>query len=174
MNYLDNGILREPVKWLYMIMAALNLLFPLWLIYKAIDANMFDYMPAKFIIVFVLIWLVLMAGGIGLAILWWKRKDQLKETPAGDEYPATPVAASIIRTFGEWIGLYIGVVLFLVSLIALIFGADSLGSALDLPISAGLVSIILLPIWGLLTIIGTRFFAEQILALIAIAKNTKK
>ena len=62
------------------------------------------------------------------------------------------------------------------SLIATLFGGASgaLGSELGLPVGVGIFGIVVFPIIGYLIIVVSRFIAEQIRALAAIANNTKK
>jgi hypothetical protein len=178
LSYLDNGNLyRQPFSWLYIILAAVNLLFPFYVLYLAIDGHIFD-MPGKFIFAFILFWLVLLFAGWLSFQLWWDRKENvLKTATDGSRYPATPVVAHFIQTFGEWLGTWIAVVGFSFALIATIFlgsQASYLSSGLDLPLNAGIASIILMPIYGFLIIVFSRLLAEQLRALVDIASNTKK
>jgi hypothetical protein len=91
------------------------------------------------------------------------------------------VFAHFIQTFGEWIGTWIGIVGFFVALLA-ILGSDAvyltaaiLTAAIGVPfIQSGIASIILIPIYGFLIVVGSRFLAEMCRALASIANNTKK
>ena len=52
LNYIDNGHLyRKPFSWLYVLLAIINLIAPLYVFYMAVDNNIFES-PAKFIISF--------------------------------------------------------------------------------------------------------------------------
>ena len=153
-----------------MVLAALNLLTPFAVLFKAIDAHVFR-MPAKFVIAFILIWFVLLAGFCLLALLWWRRKDQLQEQKH-EAFPATPLFAHFVRTSGEWLGLLVGGVVFVCSLVAMLFlwgDVDSLG----LPLRGGF-AVLLLPVYGFLVIFASRYVSEFIKVLVAIADNTKK
>ena len=178
--YVDNGsFFREPFKWLYMLFAGLSLFMPLYLLYKIIEANVFDFLSGKYIFVIILAWLIVaFFGWLGFQ-LWWDRKDKVVTTSReSDEFVATPVFAHFIQTFGEWLGIFIGVAGFLVSILAILIIGDEgayvlqqvgLGFA-----SSGLVGVLLMPVWGFLIVVATRFVAEQAKALAAIANNTRK
>lgn len=44
-SYIDTGkFYREPFRWLYAVIAVLNLLFPLYIIFLTIDTGLFKYM----------------------------------------------------------------------------------------------------------------------------------
>jgi hypothetical protein len=171
-NYIDSGsFFRKPLRWLYAVIAALNILFPFFVLAQAIDSGVFR-LPAKFIVAVILMWLVLLVGCCLLALLWWKRKNQLAGLQH-DAFPVTPLFAHFVRTGGEWFGLFVGVVVFACGLIALLFlwgDAEVLG----LPMIGGGYSILLLPVYGFLVIFGSRFVSEQVKVLVAIADNTAK
>src|SRR5690625_1105328 len=75
LSFIDSGkIYRQPFSLLYAVLAALNILFPLYVFYLAVDNSIFDA-GAKFIIVFLLSWLIIaFAGWVGFQI-WWDRKS---------------------------------------------------------------------------------------------------
>ncbi len=179
LNYIDEGkIYREPFNWLYLILAVLNLIFPLYVFYLAIDNNIFDA-GAKFVIVFLLIWIViLIAGWIGFQI-WWDRRTQVSAISADkDDFLATPAFSHFIQTSGEWIGTWIAFVGFGTALITTLFLGDEARFFTNAAgigfLGTGFLSIILMPVYGFLTIIASRFLAEQFKAIAAIANNTKK
>lgn len=178
LNFIDNGsFFRKPFKWLYTIFAALNILFPLYVLYEVIDNGLFD-MPGKIIFVVIVAWFIIaFASWIGFQ-LWWNRKDKVVGTSAeGDHFVATPVFSHFIQTLGEWLGIWIAIVGFGVSLLLMILGADSY-SLSRVPglsfVSAGFISAILMPVYGFLIIVFSRFLAEQFKALASIANNTRK
>lgn len=177
--FIDNGnFFRKPFSWLYIIIAILNLFLPVYLLYKAIDNNVFDT-PTKFVIVFILIWLIIAIAAWISFQLWWDRKSKVMKTSnEGDEFLATPVFSHFIQTLGEWIGTWIGVVGSLSALLAtIILGdqADYLSILIGLNfLEAGYISIVLMIIYGFLIIVVTRFLAEQFRALSVIANNTRK
>ena len=176
LNYIDEGkFFQNPVKWLYMILAAANILLPLYMLYEMIDGGAFSA-PAKYVILMLLGWLVMLVGFFFLGLLWWNRKDQLSTIEKNADFPVTPVFAHIIRTFGEWAGLLVGGVFFVVALLALIFVGDEAAYAFrDVPfLEDGWLALLKLPIAGFLTILVTRFVSEQVKVFVTIAKNTKK
>ena len=177
LDFIDNGsFYRKPFKWLYMLIAALNLFFPLYLLYQAISKDFFKYAPGKLIAVFILaFFIVAFACWIGFQI-WWDRKDKVASTSTeGDNFVATPVFSHFIQTLGEFVGVWIAIVGFGVSLLLTLLGSDSYGLSGILEfdfISAGILSAILAPVYGFLIVVFSRFLAEQFRALAAIANNT--
>jgi len=179
LSYIDSGeFFRRPFSWLYVALAAANLLAPFYVLYQTIESGLFKYGGAKFGFSFFLIWLfVLAACWIG-AQIWWNRKDKVLETSSeGSEFSATPAFSHFLQTLGENYGTSIAIIGVGFSLIATVFlgrEAGMLGARLSLPINAGISGIVLFPIIGYLVIVVSRFIAEQIRALAAIANNTKK
>lgn len=177
--FIDNGhIFRKPFSWLYSLLAILNLIFPIYILFKAIDNRIFDS-PTKLIIVFLLVWVIIaFASWIGFQ-LWWDRKSKVVSTSSvGDEFVATPVFSHFIQTIGEWLGTWVGIVGFSVAVLTtLILGEESKYLSYQLGLSfmkTGFLFIVLMPIYGFLIIVATRFLAEQFRALSSIANNTKK
>lgn len=179
LSFIDNGnFFRKPFSWLYILLASANLIIPVYLLYKAIDNNVFDT-PAKFVIVFILIWLIIAIASWVSFQLWWDRKSKVMETSnKGDEFLATPVFSHFIQTLGEWIGTWVGIVGSLSALLATIILGDQdyyLSTLIGLDFfKSGYTSIVLMIIYGFLIIVITRFLAEQFRVLAVIANNTKK
>ena len=179
LNYIDNGHLyRKPFSWLYVLLAIINLIAPLYVFYMAVDNNIFES-PAKFIISFLLVWIVVAFAGWVSFQLWLDRRTKVKATSAeGDDFVATPVFSHLIQTYGEWIGTWIGIVGFFISLFTTIILGDEanfLSYQIGLPfMESGIEFIVLFPIIGFLIIVFTRFLAEQFRALSSIANNTRK
>jgi len=91
-----------------LLLAVLNLFFPIFIFYKAADNTIFDA-PAKFIFAFLLIWLIISFASWVSFQLWWDRKTKVTNTSVkGDEFVSTPVFSHLIQTLGEWIGTWIG------------------------------------------------------------------
>ncbi len=177
LSYIDSGkLFRKPFGWLYIVLAAINAIMPFYLLYAAIDMGLFQYAGAKTIIAFLLIWIFILAACWVGVLIWWKRKDKVEQTShEGSDFPATPVIAHLIQTSGEWMGAFIAIVGFGISLISLLDGdATAFARMIGLPFNIGIVGIILSPIYGFLTIVGARFTAELCRALTTIAANTKK
>jgi hypothetical protein len=179
LTFIDNGNLyRKPFSWLYSLIAVVNLILPIYIFYNAVDNNIFDS-PAKFVIVFLLVWIILAFASWVSFQLWWDRKTKVTTTSVeGDEFVATPVFSHLIQTLGEWLGTWIGIVGFSVALLTTIILGDEanyLSYQIGVPfLRTGFFFIILMPIYGFLVIVGTRFLAEQFRALSAIANNTRK
>lgn len=178
-NYIDNGFLfRNPFSWLYMLFAVINLVVPIYVFYKAADNRIFDA-EGKIIIVFLIIWLIILFVSWVSFQLWWDRKTKVTTTSVeGDEFVATPVFSHLIQTIGEWVGIWISIVGFSVALLTTIILGDEgyyLSRQLGLGfMETGILFIILMPIYGFLIIVSTRFLAEQFKALSSIANNTRK
>jgi hypothetical protein len=179
LSFIDNGHLyRKPFSWLYVILAVINLLLPIYVFYQAIKNQVFDS-PAKYVIVFLLVWIIIAFASWISFQLWWDRKSKVINTSIeSDEFVATPVFSHFIQTLGEWIGTWIGIVGFGTALLTtIILGEEgnSLSEQLGFGfMEVGFLSIILMPIYGFLIIVATRFLAEQFRALVSIANNTKK
>jgi hypothetical protein len=177
LSFIDSGKLyRKPFYWLYVVLAVINLLFPLYVLYGAIDMHAFSG-DAKYVFAFILIWFVILAAGwVGFQI-WWDRKDKVQNTSTeGADFPATPVFSHLIQTLGECLGAWVAIVGFGSSLFTWIFlSGDLYGYGYNaMPFAGGPLYIILSPIIGFLIIVFSRLVAEQIRALASIANNTKK
>ena len=173
--YIDSGdFFRTPVKWLYALIAVLNVLFPLYMFYKLFQN--FNNITAWQGIVFLLSCVVLLAGGFVIALLWWLRKGQLSSmVAAGDDFPVTPIMTHLIRTAGEACGFFVGVVLFVIALIVWFLAGSDTREFINifLPVN-GFVFLFLLPIFGFIIVLAARFNSEVLYALAATASNTKK
>ena len=59
LGYIDNGrFFREPFRWLYVIFAVLNLLFPIFILAKVIEMDFFKYAEGKLILAFILLFIM--------------------------------------------------------------------------------------------------------------------
>lgn len=179
LSFIDSGqFYRKPFSWLYIMLAILNLIVPLDVLYRAFDSRIFDA-PPEFVIAFILTWLIIAFASWISFQLWWDRKEKVKKISAeGDEYMATPGVSHFVQTFGEWLGTWIGFVGGTVALLTTLLLGDEgryLLRQLDYDfLQSGLLFVVLMPIYGFLIIIGTRYLAEQGRALTAIAANTKR
>jgi len=178
LSFIDNGKLyRKPFSWLYALLAIINLLVPLYVFYQAADNKIFDF-QAKYIIVFLLVWIIIAFASWISFQLWWDRKSKVITTSSeGDEFVATPVFSHLIQTIGEWLGTWLGIVGFSVALLTnLILGDEGyyFSGLIGLPnITSGFISVIAMPVLGFFIIVSARFIAEQLRALSCIANNTK-
>ena len=182
LSFIDNGdIFRKPFSWLYVILAIINLILPLYFFFIALDNGIFST-SAKLIVVFLLIWIIIAFAGWVSFQLWWDRKSKVIEISAeSDEFVATPVFSHLIQTIGEWLGTWIGIVGFGTALLTTIILGSSGSSGYYFPrqfginlVGTGWLSVVLMPILGLLIIVATRFLAELFRAIISIANNTRK
>ena len=179
LTFIDNGnFYRKPFKWLYTAIAILNLIWPLYVLFSAIDNHVFRG-PTKSIVVFLILWLIIAFAGWISFQLWWDRRSKIKHTSAeGDDFVATPVFTHFVRTLGEWLGTWIGIVGFATALLTtIVLGDDGYYLARNIGygyLESGWLYIIIMPIYGFLIVVVTRFVAEQFTAFSAIANNTKK
>jgi len=181
--FIDKGhMFKKPFSWLYALIAILNLLLPLYIIYQLIDNGIFDA-AFKISITVVLAWVIIAFAGWVSFQLWWDRKTKITFSSDDDaEFVATPVFSHFIQTLGEWIGTWVGLAGFGFALLTtIILGEEGryLGYRYSIPfvgeyLGSGWANVILMPIYGFLIIVLTRFLAEQIKALSAIANNTKQ
>ena len=182
LSFIDKGhLFRKPFSWLYVIMAIFNLLLPLYIFYQAIDNRIFDA-EFKITITFLLAWVIIAFAGWVSFQLWWDRKTKITfSSDDNAEFVATPAFSHLIQTLGEWLGTWVGLVGFGFALLTtIILGEEGryLSYLLGIPMGqyfgSGWIAVLLMPIYGFLIIVLTRFLAEQIKALSAIANNTKK
>jgi len=183
LSFIDKGhLFRKPFSWLYVIIAIINLLLPLYILYQAIDNRIFDA-EFKITITFLLAWLIIAFAGWVSFQLWWDRKTKITfSSDDNAEFVATPAFSHLIQTLGEWLGTWIGLVGFGFALLTTVILGEQghyLSYQLGIPmvgeyLGSGWTYVFLMPIYGFLIIVLTRFLSEQIKALSAIANNTKK
>ena len=173
LDFIDKG---KIFSFVYLVMAAINLLLPFAILFMVIDSGFFQ-LGGKFVFVFIVSWLVVVfACWIGFQI-WWNRRTKVSVIPTS-EFVATPIFSEIVQTLGEWAGTFIGIIGAGVGLIATIalgdsanylFGAMGLGF-----LQVGGMIVIIGPVFGFFIIILFRFLAEQIRIFAALANNTKE
>lgn len=177
LQYIDSGnIFRTPFSWLYAIFAGLNVLFPLFVLYVAIDNRLFS-MGAKFFFGFILLLIFIVAASwLGFQIWWNRRQVLLTHMSEDTEFVATPVFCHLIQTYGEWLGSFVAIVGTGVGLVTGIFlRGGEIGYFLPIPFlgGGGFISVILMPVLGFLILVFFRVTAELWRALAAIANNTR-
>ena len=160
----------------YYIMAILNAIPPLWLLYQIIDSGILK-LGGKFAVAAVLLWLVAaFAFWIGFQ-LWWARRKKPSALAASD-FSTTPIFSEILQTFGEWLGTLIGIIGAGGSLITTIFFGSSAGDLLRMMgmsfLNNGLMNVIIAPLAGFFIIVSSRFMGEQMRIFAALANNTKE
>ena len=162
---------------IYVVMAVINLLLPLGVIFVVIQLGFLQYSGARIVVSFILSWLIIaFASWIGFQ-LWWYRKSSLKKIESAD-FIATPIISEILQTFGEWLGTLIAIIGAGVGIIAAIFlreSSDFLSREYGIAfMDYSPLMIILAPVIGFIIIIIFRFIAEQIRILASIANSTKE
>lgn len=179
LSYIDKGhLFRKPFSWLYAIFAIINLLLPLYILLdQLIDHRIFDA-EFKITITVLLAWAIIAFAGWLSFQLWWDRKTKITfSSDDNAEFVATPAFSHLIQTLGEWLGTWVGIVGFGFALLTTIILGEQghyLSYQFGIPIlGSGWTYVFLMPIYGFLIIVLTRFLAEQIKALSAIANNTK-
>lgn len=180
-SFIDKGhFFKKPFRWLYSLLAVLELLFPIYMLYKAIDMDVFEG-PAKAITAFIIIWFIVAFASWITFQIWWDRKDKIITTSGDDDdFFAVPALAHFLQTLGEAFGTRLGIAGFGIFLVlTILFGNEASYAARSMGIPgapgvwAGVTITILMPILGFVIIIGTRYFAELSKALCCIANNTK-
>lgn len=169
-DYIDSGrFFRQPLMWLYYIIGVLTALVPFYAIYKF--ADLLKWLDGGDVFRAILVWLIFTAVCVGLMLLMFNRAGRLNALmPTDSKFVAIPAIANIIRTFGEYLGLFIGIFFPL----AMIIAADSrIAYELDI-YEASLAQFIYLIISGFLLIVFTRFLSEAILAIAEIANKTDR
>jgi hypothetical protein len=175
---IDNGaFFQKPVSWIYTLIGGVFLLAPLVLAVKAIDNNFFDA-PSKFIFIGLLFWAVITLVCLINFQIWINRKNKLLKLDGSKGFLATTIMSNIISTTGECYGVAVGILGFSLSLFSL-FIEDFRHLARDLEEififgEPGLIGLILFPILGYTIVMSFKFFAELIMGIAQIARNTAK
>jgi len=175
----EGSFFRKPFRWLYTLLAVLNLLIPIAVLVSAINNRLFSG-GGKVIVAFILISVILCILSWFGFLIWWDRRDKVNASSRpDDEFVAIPVFSHFLQTCGEWLGMFVGIGGCALSLVALIFLGEEgrmLGHMLGTGslIGGGLLSCILFPIYGFLIVVAARVLAELYRALAAIANNTRK
>lgn len=175
LNYIDAGKLyKQPFKILYLIIAVLMLLFPLYALYELFSSM--RGASAGLVMIGIVAWLIIAGAGWFSFQFWWNRAGQISDTSKeGDEFVATPVISTLIQNTGEWFGSYLAVVGFLFCLLSVFIGGANAGFLYRLTgMHTDVWGLISMPIAGFLIIVGSRWIAEMYRALVSIANNTKK
>ena len=178
LDYLDSGrVFRTFFRWIYILMAVLNLLLPIYLLVSSLHNKIYES-AGMGLLVFILAWLLLAGIGWFGFMLWWNRHYKVDEgLDSGARFLVAPMLAHFVRTFGEWLGMLVAVTGFL--------GSVGLTIALQLESGAALAEsfnglfayspygIVAMPLLGLLILIIARLMAEAIAVLPAIANKSK-
>lgn len=178
LGYIDSGkMFRQPIGYVYLALAIINALLPLYIMYQAADHDVFEA-PAKVVVVFLILWLIIAAAGWVSFQLWWDRKSKVNETSSeGDEFVAIPVYSHFVQTAGEWAGTWFAVVGFFFGIFTeLVEESRMIGSFIPGGFlrGGGIESAIISVITGYLIIVLSRAAAEMLRAIVSIANNTRK
>ena len=178
LGYIDSGkMFRQPIGYVYMALAIINALLPLYILVEALDGNVFD-LPGKVVVIFLILWIIIAIAGWISFQLWWDRKTKVNETSAeGDEFVAIPVYSHFVQTFGEWAGTWFAVVGFFFGIFTeLVEESRMIGEFIPGGFlrGGGIESAIISVIAGYLIIVLSRASAEMLRAIVSIANNTRK
>ncbi|MBE7170165.1 MAG: zinc ribbon domain-containing protein [Williamsia sp.] len=172
-NALENStFFKKPLRWLYILFAVLNILVPVYVLFKFISNDMLNILG----IGGMMIWLVLaFAGWMGFQ-LWWNRKDKIDAYyKKGDQFFAIPLFSHYIQTTGEWLGTTIAILGTGSSFVAWIFLSGERSSSIGFPLpfqQFGIAGVIISPVLGFIIILAAKVVAELYRAFSAIANNT--
>jgi hypothetical protein len=162
-------------QWVYLVFSVMNIFFPLYLLYLIVDNNVLDT-NGKFIFLTLFVWLATAIAGWFSAQIWWDRRARIGYSSSEHQgYQVSHLFSNFIQTFGEWAGTYITIIGFVVALLANLFDERSFFSGeMDfLPEADGIFALVIIPMYGFLIIVSSRFVAEQIRALFTIASNVR-
>lgn len=184
LGYIDSGkMFRQPIGYVYLALAIINALLPLYIMYEAVDNDFFAN-PAdlpghgKLVVIFMFLWVIIAIAGWVSFQLWWDRKSKVNETSSeGDEFVAIPVYSHFVQTFGEWAGTWFAVVGFFFGIFTeLVEESRMIGSFIPGGFlrGGGIESAIISVITGYLIIVLSRAAAEMLRAIVSIANNTRK
>src|SRR5690625_560228 len=111
LSYIDKGhLFKNPFSWLYTVMAIINLLLPLLVLYTSIDNGIFR-LEFKIVLTFILIWLAIAFASWLSFQIWWDRRSKITySTEENDDFVATPAFSHFIQTTGETYGTWLGLV----------------------------------------------------------------
>jgi len=164
----------------YVVMAFLNLLVPMYVIYKVIQTGFLQNSDGRVVVAFMISWLVITFASVVCFLLWWTRKSNLRRYENAD-FIATPVISEIIQTMGECAATFLVINGVGIGLIATILLWDI--ARIPIPVKfqifnikniyCGPTAVLGSLIFGFIIIIFSRFMAELIRICAAIANNTR-
>jgi hypothetical protein len=178
LGYVDSGkMFRQPIGYVYLALAILNALLPVYILIEALDRNVFD-LPTDVVIIFLILWIIITFAAWVSFQLWWDRKSKVNQTSTeGDEFVAIPVYSHFVQTFGEWAGTWFAIVGFFFGIFTeFVEESRMIGSLIPGGLfgRGGIESAIVSLIAGYLIIVLSRAAAEMLRAIVSIANNTKK
>lgn len=170
---IDNGsFFKNPISWLYTVIAIIFLLIPFVIAFKGYDEGFFDYIG----LLHVIMWIILLLVCFIIFQIWINRKNQLLDLDGEKGFLSTTIMSNFISTCGECYGVVVGIGGTFFSLLSLF--SDDLRSVTRefnsiLPFGEiGLIGLIMFPVLGFIIVIVFRFFSELIMGIAQIARNT--
>lgn len=175
---IDNGpFFQKPISWIYTIIGALCLLFPLVTAIQAISDNFFDA-TGDFIFMGIVFWIVLALVCLIFFQILINRRNKLLQLDGSKGFLATTIMANLISTAGECYGIAIAIMGFSISLFSLFvdeFRHITREFSDFVPFGEiGLLGLLLFPVIGYIVVISFRFASELIMGIAQIARNTAK
>jgi hypothetical protein len=175
LSYIDNGnFYRKSFSWLYVFIAMINLITPFYFYYK-LNINIYEF-NSEDIVIFILLWSIFFLVSWFSFLIWWNRKSKLETIiNENDDFFVIPILSHFIQTLGEWLGTWIGIVGFFMPIILQekVAGVYR-GLNIEFLETSSQFGILLMPIYGFIIIVFSRFIAEFYRVLCSIANNTKK
>lgn len=176
---IDNNIFfKKSFSYLYLLMAALNILVPFYVIFKAIDLHLFDEGGKIALSIILILMVIIITCWLGFQI-FWNRNAQLNNININNEdFIISIYVANFIQTIGEYLGLVASAGLFLINLILTLILSEENSYLINQFLGVnlftyGFTSLLMTILFGFLIIVISRFISEQIKVFATIAKNTR-
>lgn len=184
LDLIDNGkFFYKPLKYFYYLFGFIYLVSPILVYFKFDKEGVFygyggysyyggEVFKPEALFVFLVLSIAFEAGALVLINRAKKVDEQFVKT---SEYLAVPVLSHIIKTFGEFVGIFITFLLTLSGILA-VFSDHIFNTYKEMGmrnIYPGVYGLILGIIVGYLIILITRMISEQLKALAEIAQNSK-
>ncbi|MFN8316083.1 MAG: hypothetical protein U0T32_06505 [Chitinophagales bacterium] len=180
LSYIDSGkIFKQPVSWVYKAIAVLFWLLPLYMLYAFFDNKVFNSGGA--VVFGFFIFLLFVTATVFLCFqLWWLRSEDVKSVGGlrGD-YFTIPIVCHITRTLGECAAILLVCLSFASTIVIVLFSLmgnkENMNAIpyLQKFVSFGVFSVVVGIVSGFFAILFTRFIAEMMGVMAAIANNTK-
>ncbi|MBD5297979.1 MAG: hypothetical protein HDS21_07885 [Bacteroides sp.] len=174
-NYIDSGrFFSQPLQCIYYVFGILCLLIPFYVIYELADWGFFSYANGKELLSFFVVIIGLLGVCILCFLLWFNRAEKLSTLLSpNSKFVAVPAVANLIQTGGEVFGIFMGVFGFYCSLFYLLLDTRFFFIPNDI-YHLGIMGVIVMPIFGYVIVVGSRYLAELVLSIADIANNTDK
>ena len=172
LDYIHKGKYFELI---YLIKAIISLTIPFVVFFIAINRGLFDF-GTRIVFFSILVWILfILSGWMGFQ-LWMDRRRKLKKLET-HEFIAIPIVSDMIKTIGEWMGIFIGLVGTIGWILTLVFFGNTLRFIISF-FGMGIWELILYTVCYPLSAIGVmiscRFLAEMINVFAKLTNNTKE